>query len=236
MTPEEMARRARAVGLDGVVITEHNAMWSDEEIAHLREQFPDLLFFRGMEVSAKGHHVLVYGFTDATGFEAGMPVSDVVAQARDRGGVAVWAHPLQKSLVPDPDVMQVGFDACETRSMNIDRWEQSEYSKLAMRLGVSEMWNSDAHHVEMLGPFATRFDYALRDEKDLAEAIRKGAFTPEERKEWSDAAYSLREEYWHHRIRRLIAEGMSDPVQIKRKAKASLPRIQEILTREGVQT
>ena len=232
MSPYEMAERAREVGLDGVVITEHNAIWSDEEIAELRRLFPGLAFFRGVEVSAKKHHVLVYGLTDFTGFEAGMPVQEVVALAHERGAVAVWAHPLQYSLAPHTEGLQAGFDACETRSINIDRLERDRYRILARRLGLPEMANSDAHHTLTLGAYATRFWHPVKDEKEIAEASRQGAFTPEERFRWSKPASAMREKLWHRRIRGMLAKGIKDPVEIKRRAGASLQRIRRIMERE----
>jgi predicted metal-dependent phosphoesterase TrpH len=233
MSPDEMAERAREVGLDGAVITEHNTIWSDEEIADLRERFPDLALFRGVEVSAKKHHVLLYGLTDFTGFEAGMPVQEVVALAHERGAVAVWAHPLQYSLTPHREGLQAGFDACETRSVNIDRPERDRYRQLAQQLGIPEMANSDSHHTVTLGAYATRFWHPVRDEKDIAEAIRQGAFTPEERLRWSGPASAMREELWHRRIRGILAKGVTDPVEIKRRSGASLQRIRRIMEREA---
>lgn len=228
-TPREMARRAREVGLDGVVITEHNEIWTDEEIAELRQEFPDLTLLRGVEVSARGCHILVYGITDFAGFEKGMPAADVVKLAHERGAVAVWAHPLQHSLVPDPKIAAAGFDACETRSINIDELEHSEYDALAERLGVPVMWNSDAHHDVVVGTYATRFHGPVRDERELAERIRERAFQPVEQKTWSRPAWRLRIPYWEEAIRKMIAEGVTDPEAIKRKTGASLARIQAML-------
>lgn len=229
MSPREMAERARQVGLDGIVITEHNAIWSDEEIVGLRGRFPDLAFFRGVEVSAKGHHVLLYGLTDLTGFEAGMPVKKVVALAHGRGAVAVWAHPLQHSLTPDPEAMQAGFDACETRSINIDRLERDKYRQLAGRLGIPEVANSDAHHTLTLGAYGTRFSMPIHDEKDIAEAIRQGAFASEERLQWSGLGTAMREKLWHRKIRVTLNRGITDPLEVKRKTGASLQRIHRII-------
>ncbi len=229
MSPHEMAERAREVGLDGVVITEHNVIWSDEEMAELRDRFPDLVFFRGVEVSAKGHHVLLYGITDFSGFEARMPVQDVVAEAHNRGAVAVWAHPLQHSLTPSSEGLRAGFDACETRSVNIDRLERDKYRQLAKRLGIPEMANSDAHHTQTLGAYATRFTGPLGDEKDIADAIRRGAFCAEERPQWSETASVLREQLWHRKIRAMLARGITDPVEVKRKTGASLQRIHQMV-------
>lgn len=229
MTPLEMATQARAAGLSGVVITEHNAVWSDEQLAVLGDQFPDLIFLRGLEVSAQGYHVLVYGVTDTLGFEKGMPVPEVVQTAHQRRGVAVWAHPLSHSFTPAPAVMRAGFDACETQSMNIDPYEHYAYSQLAKRLGCPEMANSDAHHAVTLGTYATRFERPIRDEQELAAAIRAGAYASQERWPWSQRAWVLRHEYWQQQIRGMLSRGIADPLQIKSKTGASLQRINEVM-------
>ncbi len=53
IAPEELLRRAAAVGLDGVVMTDHDYQWNPDELAQLAEQGKALgiQVFTGAEVS-----------------------------------------------------------------------------------------------------------------------------------------------------------------------------------------
>src|SRR5258708_9364941 len=59
--PFHLVKRAREVGLDGVVITEHDYQWESEELAELAARAAPLLVFSGAEISAREGHFLVYG-------------------------------------------------------------------------------------------------------------------------------------------------------------------------------
>ena len=62
--PFELLRSATAAGLDGIVITEHDYWWPDEELEELRAAAPELVILAGIEVTGRGGDVLVYGVKD----------------------------------------------------------------------------------------------------------------------------------------------------------------------------
>ena len=47
MDPLDLVRRAREIGLDGVVITEHDWLWTPEEVDELQSTAPGLVGPRG---------------------------------------------------------------------------------------------------------------------------------------------------------------------------------------------
>ena len=51
--PLEMIRHALAIGLDGLVITEHDYQWEPEELAELAGRATPLRVFSGAEISAE---------------------------------------------------------------------------------------------------------------------------------------------------------------------------------------
>ena len=59
--PWELIGHAREIGLDGVVITEHDYQWKADELAELAARAAPLRVFSGVEVSAMEGHFLVYG-------------------------------------------------------------------------------------------------------------------------------------------------------------------------------
>ena len=58
--PNELIDRARSIGLDGVVITEHDYQWDRDELAELAARLPRSPSFRA-QISAREGHFLVYG-------------------------------------------------------------------------------------------------------------------------------------------------------------------------------
>ena len=59
--PLLLIERAREIGLDGVVITEHDYQWEAGELADLAARAAPLRVFSGAEISAREGHFLVYG-------------------------------------------------------------------------------------------------------------------------------------------------------------------------------
>src|SRR5258707_5682699 len=64
INPLVLIERARAVGLDGVVITEHDYQWQPDELADLSARADGLKVFSRAELSAREGHFLVYGLPD----------------------------------------------------------------------------------------------------------------------------------------------------------------------------
>ena len=60
LSPIELIREAKRLGLDGVVVTEHDHGWDRFRARELAAEH-DFLFLRGMEVSTDLGHILVCG-------------------------------------------------------------------------------------------------------------------------------------------------------------------------------
>lgn len=179
MSPEAMARTAQERGLDGVVITEHDVLWPLDEVAALQAAFPALRIFRGIEVSTAEGHALAYGISDAVaaGFGSQMSLIALTAAVHAAGGVVILAHPTRyEDEVPDA-VTQADLDAVEALSLNVRMYMAEAIDKLQTDLGVSGAAGSDAHVTDSLGFYATDFNATIESERDLAAAIRAGAFS-----------------------------------------------------------
>ena len=75
MDPVALVRRARQIGLDGVVITEHDWLWTEDELRELRSVAPGLVVLAGVEVSAREGHFLAYGVSDPFAVPRGIEAS-----------------------------------------------------------------------------------------------------------------------------------------------------------------
>src|SRR5690349_10504800 len=80
--PRVLVDRARANGLDGVVITEHDYQWTPDELADLSAQADGLKVFAGAEISTREGHFLVYGLPDLEDAPCGIALADLLKVVR----------------------------------------------------------------------------------------------------------------------------------------------------------
>jgi predicted metal-dependent phosphoesterase TrpH len=183
MTPESMVQRAREIGLDGVVITEHDWLWTDEELAQLRQLTPEVIVLAGIEVSAKQGHFLVYGVSNPFAAPHGIGVAELCREVHRQGGAVVAAHPYRWNQ-PFDDILETerpDLDGLELMSNNMDAEIRRRVAALNERIRLAGLGNSDAHRVETLGCCYTEIDGVIRDLSDLVKAIRGRKTTPVER-------------------------------------------------------
>ena len=176
LDPYELAGAALTAGLSGVVIAEHDMMWQDEELALLRASCPELRIYRGIEVSARGCHLVVVGLGDAGMLHRGASVEQVVSVAQRAGAAVILAHPYRDS---DPDGLPLdGVAAIEIGSTSFTRRESARARKLAARLGKPTVACSDAHTLSRVGWAWTVFPELPADEAGLAAMVLAGAGRP----------------------------------------------------------
>jgi predicted metal-dependent phosphoesterase TrpH len=78
-------------------------------------------------------------------------------------------------------------DAVEVMNSKVTEKENDFAAKVAEGLGVPSTGGSDAHEVDEVGIYATHFSDSIRSEKELVEALRRGAYEPVAyRREWLD--------------------------------------------------
>jgi predicted metal-dependent phosphoesterase TrpH len=176
--PEKLSAAATAMGLDGVVITEHDHLWSPLEIAALNRQVSGPRIYRGVEISSRHGHFLVIGLDTLDGFHPGMSIQKLVGQAQRQDAVVIWAHPqLTYSQAKSPldfSNLPYGIDAIEVASTVTVGHQAEEIMAYALRFGYSTVGGSDAHALAKVGKVYTRLDHLPGDEKELAAAIRSG--------------------------------------------------------------
>jgi predicted metal-dependent phosphoesterase TrpH len=179
-----MCRRAREIGLDGVVITEHDWLWTEPELEVLRELHPDLVILAGIEVSAREGHFLVYGVTDPFRVPAGTPVAELCREVHRQGGAVVAAHPFRWGQ-PFGDILRRNrpdLDGLELMSSNMDAECRARAAEVQAQHGFAGLGNSDAHHEDTLGFCYTDFPGRIATMGDLVNAFRGKQAVARERK------------------------------------------------------
>lgn len=177
MNIADIVDRARERGLDGVCITDHQTM----DIRHLFAegiQENGLCVLFGMEYSTPQGDFLLFGPFEnmAPNLDADLLLSTV----RDHGGAAVAAHPFRKARPTDERLVRNGLcrgvecvNGRNTSHENaaVDHWVQ--------RYCLARCGGSDAHTLDELGTFATRFHVPIRSRADLIQALDQGLCRPE---------------------------------------------------------
>lgn len=187
LSPVELIQEAKRLGLDGVVVTEHDRAWDRFRARELAAEH-NFLFLRGMEVSTDLGHILVYGLEEyVSGIRNAEKLRRVVDEA---GGVMAVAHPFRRAFTPDfrhgkePTPLTLdeaarrpifdlvhGVEVCNGGS--IDR-ENKFAMEVCAYLGLTPTGGSDAHSELGIGYYATQFDDPIRTEADIIAALKAG--------------------------------------------------------------
>jgi predicted metal-dependent phosphoesterase TrpH len=173
--PFVLIRAAVAAGLDGIVITEHDYMWTERELDELRAAEPRLVILGGVEVTGRGGDVLCYGITDPFALPRGISWSELTREVHKQGGACVAAHPNRwnqpfEKLVRD---QQAELDGIEVMSNNMDADLRRMAAKLLEKYPhYAQLGNSDSHVPSTVGCCYTDFDAEIRTNADLVAAIK----------------------------------------------------------------
>lgn len=189
MGVDDLVVAAKAAGIDGVCLTEHDAFWSAEETGELSRRH-EFLVLPGCEINTDTGHILVFGLEE---YLFGLHKPDYLRQVAAReGAVIVAAHPYRRRFLAEPgrapearaDMLERAsadglFRICDAiESVNGRGTDiENRFSRdLAELLGTKMTGGSDAHRPEQLGTAATRFQRPIRGLADLIRELRAGRF------------------------------------------------------------
>jgi len=188
LSPDQLIERAKAVGLDGVCLTEHDFVWEPPKLHELAERH-NFLVIPGIEVNTEDGHILVFGLNRYVyGMHRVAELAQLVAEA---GGTMVAPHPYRR-LTPflrmDDDFWTMALEraaanpafqyVCALEAIN-GRSAQDEnlFSwQLCARLGLPAIAGSDAHEPSDVGTCATRFHRVIAHVEDLVRELKAGRF------------------------------------------------------------
>lgn len=183
MDPLKMIEHARAIGLDGVVITEHDHQWDPEELAELAARADGLKVFSGVEVSAREGHFLVYGLPDLRDVGPGIRLRELLKVVERRGAAIVAAHPFRWLQPFDEIVARHGavFHGVEYVSNNVTSDTRRQAESLLAASPMPRTGSSDAHDADTLGCYFSEVEGPVETIADFVAALRRGAVRPRHR-------------------------------------------------------
>jgi predicted metal-dependent phosphoesterase TrpH len=173
--------RKRGIPLDGFVLTEHRQFDAESDYRALEDEH-GLRILKGSEVETDYGHVLLFGVTEdlVAAFDfarVDLPLEVVLREAERCGAAAVPCHPgrAKVGLVAHYAARgpAAGVRVIEVASGGSRAGEDEAARALAERHGYAGVGGSDAHIVSQIGRCATCFPRAVKDEADLAAALRE---------------------------------------------------------------
>ena len=171
--PSEVCRRALAMGLRGIALTEHDVWWPAAELAALQRLYPQLTLFRGSEYAFRDNHLLIF-LPD--GEDERIPrfkgVVDLVDAVHQRHGIVIWAHPFRFGVDWEDWIDAADLDGLEVWSSNMDHRTRALARQVAQRKGLRMFCNSDTHELATLGEYYNEIPRDLKSTLDFIRFVR----------------------------------------------------------------
>jgi predicted metal-dependent phosphoesterase TrpH len=180
--PEALVEEARAKGLNGFAITDHNTsacVEYFEQHGFLNQQgtpVNGLLIIPGQEITTAEGHLLALGVSLPDNLK-GIPAAEAVKLIHEKGGLAIPPHPYDffRAGIREPVLQTLDIDALEVfnAATTFKRYNKHAF-KYAQLRGLPMTSASDAHDHAALG---TAYSILEAEEFSVAgvlQAIRKG--------------------------------------------------------------
>jgi predicted metal-dependent phosphoesterase TrpH len=184
---DTLIQEAKLIGLDAICLTDHNYLWDADEVEDLRQRH-GFLVLRGNEITTDQGDMIVFGLDrPITGIIKLQELRDMVLEV---DGFMIVAHPFrgfltfgvgQLGLTAEKAMQRPLFssvDAVEVLNSKVTEKENGFALEVAAGLDLPTTGGSDAHEVSEVGIYATQFTASIKNETDLIEALKTGAYFP----------------------------------------------------------
>ena len=170
---DQLLAHARARGLDGVCLTDHDTMLAGREV---REgiQADGLCVIIGMEYATPQGDFLLFGPFEH--LQPGLEAEELLALVDELQGAAVAAHPHRAGRATAEALVAGG--CCRLVEVMNGRNSEQENQRVRgwlARYPLGVCGGSDAHSLAELGRAVTRFSRPIRNRQELVGALRAGA-------------------------------------------------------------
>ncbi len=172
-TYDEMIEAAKALGLDFLVITDHQQIGNDTRAKCLEEK--RLLCVIGEEISTTKGHLLAIGIV--TEIPAGLSPEETINRIHRQDGLAIPAHPESKKT---GKTGWNGLDVTEIKKLQVDavechqRGKESKNYVCDLLPNVPKVFDSDAHNTDALRNLASNCLLDNLSVEALKKAVKEG--------------------------------------------------------------
>ncbi len=170
LTPLTVGEEARARGLDGVAVVDHERLPDPEFVADVRRF--GVRVYAGAEVATADGDLLVFGLAELP--RPGRSGPETARWVWERGGAVVAAHPFRRSRLAASALLQLPGIVLEERNGRCREPENRLARLTRLELGCAAAGGSDAHDAGEVGMAATRFEFLPQDERELVRLLRAG--------------------------------------------------------------
>lgn len=160
----EMVAAAKAKGLNGIAITDHNTITGHREAEKFSKD--GFLVIPGIEVSSADSHIVGLGVSELVPRD--LPADETVRRIRKQGGIAIAAHPFALGRRPGL-VYSAKFDAIEVLNSRAILFSNPLARRFAERNKVPMVAGSDAHRRDEVGLAYTSVECGPKIESVLNE-------------------------------------------------------------------
>ena len=86
-----LTKTASERNLDGFIISDHNTIAGWNDIKEAIKKYPDIIIYRGVEISAREGHVLAIGIQELV--PRNLSLAETIDRIHEQGGIASPTHP-----------------------------------------------------------------------------------------------------------------------------------------------
>ncbi len=180
---EKAIDTAKLIGLDGICITNHDNNKLRNDIGDYAK-INGVLVIVGAEILTHQGDILVFGVKDLP--EEMIHAEELLTIVKRQNGVAIAAHPYRNNNRGlEDNLYKVGHLLSGVESFNGSTYSYHNLKAYATatELGLPSLGASDAHVIDRIGMYGTKFYDSIRDHKDFIEAIKSKNFHPVMRKD-----------------------------------------------------
>lgn len=181
-SPEDLVEAARAAGLNGFAITDHNTCEAVDYMVSRGLMSSDgravngMLVIPGIEVTTADGHLLCLGCTLPPSLK-GLPAAEVCRLAHEAGGICVAPHPydLFRAGIRESVLDTLPLDGLEVfNAATTLKRHNSKAFRYAERRGLPMTAGSDAHHSGAVGVACTIVEADDFSVRGVLDAMRRG--------------------------------------------------------------
>ena len=181
---EEIIEEAKAKGLDGICITDHDNMDLKEMISDFYRD--DLKIFVGTEILTTEGDILVVGLDEMPVYDPDdraslLTPSELLKLVHEAGAIAISAHPyrnnnrgLGDNIYKYHSEADWALTAVEVLNGSTPFNENYKALMTAEESFLGTTGGSDAHVRNRVGLMATYFPYEINTEAELIQALKNG--------------------------------------------------------------